>query len=433
MKKIQIAAIGCGNRTAVYTSLLMKYFADKFEITALADPVEERRIQISSYQKGGNIRYFETAEDFLKEDKMADALIIATQDKFHFEPALRALEKGYDLILEKPISNRLDEVFILEKKAKELNKKVLICHVLRYSPFYNKLKELIDEGLIGDVVSIDAVEGVKAWHQAHSFVRGNWADTKESSPMILAKSCHDMDILSWLADEKCLSVSSFGELSYFRRENAPEGAPLRCTDGCPVSGECIYDARHYMDIQRDPWLAQLLDSEKNAEKTGGASDEEILNFLKTSPWGKCVFQADNDAVDHQVVSLNFNRGITATFTMTAFDSGRSISVFGTKGSLKGGEFIKEATGHDLIFTDHGSGEMKNWDLSYDAGGYDSHGGGDFGFVSTWYEQLTADNSRILKSSIHKSVESHVMAWAAEESRISGKTVELGEFSDQFEI
>jgi len=432
MKKIGIAAVGCGNRSNEYLSLLMKHHQESFEIKALADPEEARRNIIASYQREGDVRHFESADDFFKQDKMADAVIIATQDDYHFNPAMKALEKGYDLILEKPVSNRLEETFILERKAEELKRKVIICHVLRYTPFYGKIKELLDDGKIGELISIDAVEGVNPWHQAHSFVRGNWADTKKSSPMILAKSCHDMDVFSWLTGEACLEVSSFGELSFFREEKAPQGAPERCTDGCPVAGECIYNALFYRDKYRNPWLAQLLDNEKNAGETGGASDEEIMAFLKTSDWGKCVYHSGNDAVDHQVVSLKFARGITGSFTMTAFDTGRSITVFGTKGTLKGGDFIKKATGYDLIFTDHGSGEMQRWNLEYDAEGYESHGGGDFGFVSTWKKQLTTGNPEDLHSSIHKSVESHVMAWAAEESRITGKSVNLKEYRNQFD-
>ncbi|MCK5735842.1 MAG: Gfo/Idh/MocA family oxidoreductase [Spirochaetaceae bacterium] len=432
MKKIRIAAIGCGNRTLVYLSLLMKHYAGKFEITALADPVEERRILIASFQDGGNIRHFEHADEFLKEERMADVVIIATQDDFHFEPSMKAMEKGYDLILEKPISNRLDETFALEKKAKEQKRKVLVCHVLRYTPFYNKIKELVDGGAVGKVISFNATEGVGTWHFSHSFIRGNWGNTKKSSPMILAKSCHDMDVFSWLVDEKCISISSFGELTYFRKENMPQGAPFRCADGCPVSGKCQYNALNYMDSRRDPWLAQLLDSEKNRDRTGGASDDEVLEFLKNTSYGKCVYQSDNDAVDHQVVNMKFNKDVTGTFTMTPFDTGRSITIFGSKGVLRGGEYLKSLSGHDFVISDHENNALHYQDIVIDDGGYEGHGGGDIGFIRTWYEQLSTNNPEELKSSIHKSLESHVMAWAAEESRLTGKTIEMDEFACQFE-
>ena len=427
MKKITLAAIGCGARTNVYFSLAMKHHSDKFVITALADPLPSRRALIAGFQKSGSIRHFSSGEEFLLQDRMADAVLIATQDNYHFAPALKALEKGYDVILEKPISNNLEEVLILDNKARELDRKVLICHVLRYTPFYTKVKEIIDEGMLGDIISINAVEGVNAWHQTHSYVRGKWADTKKSSPMILAKSCHDMDIISWLIGEKCVAVSSFGALTYFREENAPEGAPLRCTDGCPVKETCPYNALLYMTERRDPWLAVVLDRETQNLENGGASDEEILDWLKTSPWGRCVYRCDNDAVDHQVVSMKFRREITAGFTMTAFEYGRSICIYGTRGNLKGGEFHKEMTGYELTFTEHVNQEKKSWKLDFIDEGYDSHGGGDYGYVDTWYEQLSSASSENLQSSIHESVESHVMAWAAEESRISDKTISMNDY------
>jgi len=427
MDKIKIAAIGCGDRASVYLSILMKHYSDKFEITALADPDESRRKLIESFQKEGSVKHFNSAEDLLAGDKIADALLIATQDNLHFEPAYKALEKGYNVILEKPISNKLDEVLILDRKARETGRKVLICHVLRYTPFYTKVKEIIDSGLIGDVISINAVEGVNAWHQSHSFVRGKWAKTKESSPMILAKSCHDMDIISWIAGKECEQISSYGELTYFTEKNAPEGAPERCTDGCPAADSCPYNALLYMSERRDPWLAVVLNAEKQNLENGGASDEEILEWLKTGPWGRCVYKCDNDAVDHQVVNMKFKDDITAVFTMTAFEYGRSLAVYGTKGTLKGGEVHKQLTGSDITFMDNFTQETKGWKLDYVNEGYDSHGGGDYGFVSTWYDQLSSSGENELHSSIHKSVESHVMAWAAEESRISGDNINVNEY------
>ncbi len=432
MKAVKLAAIGCGNRTSVYLSLAKEIFGDKIKITALADPVKARRDEICTYQEGSEIKQFDTASDFFKEGKLADAVIIGTQDDYHFEPAMEALEKGYDIILEKPISNKLEDVLVLDKKAQELDRKVIICHVLRYTPFYNKIKEIIASGILGELVTVNATEGVGAWHMAHSFVRGKWSDTKKSSPMILAKSCHDMDIIHWLVQEPCVSVSSFGSLSFFRKENAPKDAPLRCTDGCPVSESCQYNALLYMNEQREPWLSVVLDQEAFKKNTGGASDEEILNWLKTSLWGRCVFHCDNDAVDHQVVTMEFEKGITATFTMTAFDEGRNIEICGTKGTLKGGEFTKEISGHDIVYFDNRKRAMKTWDVDFDAGWNKAHAGGDFGFVSMLYDQLMLEEPADLKSSIHDSVESHVMAWAAEAARREKKTVRIQEFLEEID-
>ena len=430
MEKIKLAGIGCGNRTNVYMNLASKLMPPKFDITALADPIKERRDIISSYQQGNRIKHFDSAISFLSEEKLADVVIIGTQDDYHFKPAMEAMEKGYDLILEKPISNNLEEVLILEKRAAELNRRVIICHVLRYTPIYNKIKEILKSGIVGETVSLNATEGVGAWHQTHSFVRGKWSDTGKSSPMILAKSCHDMDIIFWLVGQKCISISSFGELSHFCSINAPEGAPKRCTDGCPIADSCQYNALLYLTERRNPWLEAVFDTEKSRLDEGGASDSEIIQWLKTSPWGRCVYDCDNDAVDHQVVNFKFEKGITATFTMTAFDEGRNIEIFGTKGTLKGGEFIKKVTGHDLIFYDNRNGIVQYWDIEFDPDGNASHGGGDSGFVQSLYNELKMDNPADMKSSIQISVESHVMAWAAEESLRTNRVINLLEYREQ---
>ena len=430
MEKIKLAGIGCGNRTDTYMNLAMKLMPQNFDITALADPIKERRDIISSYQSGNKIKHFDSARSFLKEDKLADVVIIGTQDDYHFEPALAAIEKGYDLILEKPISNKLEEVLVLNKHATELNRKVIICHVLRYAPFYIKVREILKSGIVGEIVSLNATEGVGAWHQAHSYVRGKWSDTSISSPMILAKSCHDMDIISWLVGQKCLSISSFGELSHFCMSNAPAGAPGRCTDGCPVADSCQYNAMLYLTERRDPWLEVVFDREKTQLAKGGASDEEIIQWLKTSPWGRCVYACNNDAVDHQVVNFKFEKNITATFTMTAFDEGRNIEIFGTKGTLKGGEFVKKITGHDLVFYDNRNGTVQYWDIEFDPDGNASHGGGDSGFIQELYNEIKNDNPSDMKSSIQNSVESHVMACAAEESRRTNKVINLAEYQKE---
>ncbi len=427
MKDISIAVIGCGDRAIIYTTLMKELEGEKIRISAVVDPIKERRNIIAKLEDNGNVAEYDSYEDFFMDDKNADAVIIATQDKDHFKPALKALKQGYDLILEKPISVTLGEVLELNDTAVALGRRVIICHVLRYTPFYNKIKEIIDSGQLGDIVSLNATEGVGTWHNVHAFVRGKWADTKESSPMIVAKSCHDMDIISWLINEPCLNISSFGELTYFREENAPSGSPERCIDGCPVSDHCMYNAMQYMNKYRDIWLSKVFDAEKIKLSSGGAERYEIVEWLKTSPWGRCVFRCDNDAVDHQVVSMRFRKGKTATFTMTAFDRERNIEVFGTKGVLKGGSYTKEISGHDLVFYNHENEEAAYWNISFNDAGNQFHGGGDYGFAGTLYNALTTAVPSSISSSIQNSVESHVMAFAAEESRLTGETIKLDEY------
>ncbi len=424
MKRLRLAGIGCGGRTLTYLSLAAKQMGDRFEIVAAADPIRARAEKVRPYA-GKDFRLFNGDRSFFEAEKMADVVVIGTQDYYHVAPCIAAMEKGYDVLLEKPIARDPSEVLRLEQTARRLGRKVLVCHVLRYAPLYQKIRQLVSTGVLGRVMSLHASEGVGPFHQAHSYVRGHWSVTDKTNPMIVAKSCHDMDIIHWLLGEPCQSVSSYGALSFFKQENAPPGAPLRCTNGCIYSGECPYNARLYATKHRK-WLSYVYDDEKNAPAS------RIFEWLSKSPWGRCVYQCDNTAVDHQVVNMNFKRDITASFTMTAFDSGRNIDIFGSNAVLRGGSFVKKATGHDIMVEQHNTDESCGYDVDEEAGGYDGHGGGDAGLVRALYDEMSRDRPEDMRSSITRSVESHLMAFAAETSRISGETVDLADYRRQLE-
>lgn len=415
-KVLTLAGIGCGGRTRTYLGLAAQR-PGEFKVVAAADPNPARVEMVRTLSRNPDFLSFADDKALLAQPRLADILVIGTQDSYHVAPCLAAMEKGYDILLEKPISPDPEEILHLHRHARELGRRVLVCHVLRYTPFYEKVKELIDSGSLGEVVAIHASEGVGTWHQAHSYVRGHWAVREKASPMILAKSCHDLDILSWLMDAPCRSVASFGELRYFTAANRPAGAPDRCTDGCPSADTCPYNALRYLDEHR-PWLQWIMD--------GGAtaSPEDVTAWLRTSPWGRCVYACDNDVVDRQVLALDFEGGKTATFTMTAFDSGRNIEVLGTRATLRGGDFLKREFGFDLLLREHQGGQSQRIMLSVPEGGYDGHAGGDAGLVSQLYHEMTTGDADKMKSSLARSVESHLMAFAAEESRIRGKMVAM---------
>lgn len=242
MKKVTSIVIGAGLRGGhVYSQYALDH-PDEFQVVAVAEPDKERR---ESFAKRHNIPEelcFESYEELLGKEKLADCAMICTMDRMHYEPTIMALKKGYHVLCEKPMSPDKKEIIEMGEMAKKYDRILSVCHVLRYSPFFSKLKELLEEGKIGRLMTIQHMEEVGYWHQAHSFVRGNWRNAEESSPMILQKCCHDMDIMLWLADSKCESLSSFGELSYFTEENAPEGAPAYCLDGCPHRDECAFYA-----------------------------------------------------------------------------------------------------------------------------------------------------------------------------------------------
>ena len=223
--------------------------------------------------------------------KIADVLINCTQDRMHTESTLAALDAGYDVLLEKPMSPILHENVRLVQAAEDRGRVLQICHVLRYTPYFQKIREIVQSGRLGRVISVDHRENLIYWHMAHSFVRGNWRNLAESAPMILAKCCHDLDILYWILRQPVVSLNSFGSLTWFKPENAPPGATMRCLDGCPAADTCKYYAPHiYIDIGSEFARAAV---------TFDRSDAGVLEALRTGPYGKCVYHTDNDVVDHQ--------------------------------------------------------------------------------------------------------------------------------------
>ena len=425
MRQISIACIGCGSRGRTYLSIAAS-MNKHYKIVAAADPSEDRLEAIRELSGNPDFTGFKSDDEILAEPKLADLMIIATQDSMHVKACLLALKRGYDILVEKPVATNIEDVLLIEKCARKYGRRVQVCHVLRYGRFYKKVHEIIEEGTLGDVVSIHMSEGVTTFHQAHSYVRGHWGVKEKSSPMIIAKSCHDLDILCWLVDSDCVKVSSFGGLSYFNESNMPQGAPSRCTGGCPVVNECEYNANLYKSTQR-AWLNRVWPTCEDVENI---SDERITEWLKASPWGRCVYRCDNNVVDHQVVNMQFTNDVTASFTMTAFDSGRNIEIFGTKGYLRGGDALKKRSGSDIVVNKHFGNEQIDYsiDCSEESGGYDGHGGGDYGLIKELYYELLKEPED-MKTSIHASVISHIIGFAAEESRLKSEVILIKKDND----
>lgn len=422
-KPITFAICGCGARGLEAYAPYQETHPDEMRIVAGADIRPERLALLRKRYGVPSEHCFPSDDELLAQPRLADVMIVATQDRQHVHAALAALDKGYHVLLEKPISPDLAQCRALQTKAHETGKAVVVCHVLRYTRFYAAIEDLLRQGAIGRLETIDAIEHVAYWHQAHSFVRGNWRNDHETSPMILQKSCHDMDILRWLAGAPCLRVQSFGSLDYFTAENAPEGAALRCLDGCACKADCPYDAEKiYITDPRTGirgrgagWPCAVLASEPNEEKIRAA--------LEDGPYGRCVFHCDNNVVDHQTVNLEFANHIHATFTMTAFtqDCHRTIKLTGTRGELEGD--MEQNTLHLRPF---GKPEQVI-DLKEEGGAYSGHGGGDFGLMSAFCRLIAQGGTEGL-TGVDASVESHVMALAAEASRLDGgRTITLADF------
>ena len=417
MKTITAVLIGAGLRGMdVYAAYALQN-PGEIKFVAVAEPNETRR---SMFCKAHNIpeeNSFTSWQERLGRPRMADTAFICTQDRMHYKPTLEALEKGYHILLEKPMSNNMSECMEMERCAARNKRFISVCHVLRYSPFYAALKDIIAGGKIGDIMSIQQTENVAYWHQAHSFVRGNWRNAGESSPMILQKSCHDMDIISWLIDQKCTKVSSFGSLSHFKSSNAPEGSPKRCLDGCPVSGSCIYYAPGQYLTGDTGWPTSAISNDLSLEGRTKA--------LKEGPYGRCVYHCDNDVVDHQVVNLEFERGATASFTMCAFtaDGGRTIKAMGTKGQIRGHMEKNEIEVHIFGEKQAEAYPVLNYEITGDSAAY-GHGGGDYGLMKDFVRLVSSGSEADGLTSARASLQSHLMAFAAEISRLENRTVWL---------
>lgn len=422
MAKVKVAVCGFGIRGAEAYASYQKLRPEELELVAVADPRADRR-ELARREFGVKPECcFESGEALLAAEKQADVLIIATQDTDHIRYALPALEKGYHLLLEKPISPDLAECVALREKAHECGRVVIVCHVLRYTQFYQKIHDLLRAGTIGRIQSLVATENVAYWHFAHSYVRGNWRRQDESSPVILAKSCHDMDIIRWLVGKPCLRVSSFGSLDWFREENAPEGCGKRCLD-CGAKADCPYDAEKI-------YLANAKSGYRSGTRqwpltvlTSDVTEENLYAALREGPYGRCVYHCDNDVADHQVVAMEFEDGITATFSLSAFTQNcyRTILVMGAMGEIEGN--LEENVVYVRRF---GQPEEKIL-LDPVDDEFAGHGGGDSRMMEYLCRVISGGESEAL-TSVDASVESHIMALAAEESRVNGgKAIELKDF------
>ena len=422
MKKVRLVLIGAGDRGTSYVNLGAE-FCPEMEIVAVADPDPVRRNYIKDKFVLSDNLCFEYGEDLLKLPKMADAAIIATQDKQHYHMAMAAIEKGYHLLLEKPVAPTPEECLAISEAANAKGVRVIVCHVLRFTPFFRLLKDVIDSGRIGKIINMIHVEGVGNIHQSHSYVRGNWRNTKESSPMILAKSCHDIDIIQWLLNEECTKVQSFGALTYFREENMPEDAPEYCYQGCPSEADCPYSA---LKIYKQRTFPNFV---KRATKTHQPTDEEIEKAITESNYGKCVFRSDNDVVDHQVVNLEYASGATVSFTMSAFNKGgRKLRIMGTKG-----EITAEMSSDHITLFDFNTRELEdiyidNPHLDQEISG--GHGGGDRGIIRSFCQLMTENYIGNSITDITTSVDNHLTTFAAEESRLANNVVDMHEYKKQ---
>ncbi len=423
MKKLKAILIGAGNRGLTYTDHMAE-MKDEYEVVAVAEPIKSRREHVKNLHNIPDDMCFEDWGPLLDMDKFADVAIIATGDRAHFAPTVAAIEKKYDLLLEKPVGPTLDECVKIRDLAEDNGVKVIICTVLRYTDLFIKLKEIIDSGELGKLMSINHEECVGNVHQTHSFVRGNWGNEARSSCMLLQKSCHDMDLLQWLVGEECTRIQSFGSLSYFTKANKPEGAAEYCINGCPHADKCPYDAvKIYLDDKENDWFRTTSTREDKP------TDEMVENAIRNTQYGKCVFDCDNDVVDHQVVNLEFESGLLVSFTMNAFnEGGRFIHIMGTKGELRAA--LDGET--PITIYDFETKSKKEIVITAKDGINGGHGGGDVGLLKSMYEYLNGTYTGKSIPDIRRSVDNHLLVFAAEESRLNGTIVDFKDYVKKYQ-
>ncbi|GAB7038365.1 MULTISPECIES: Gfo/Idh/MocA family protein [Catenuloplanes] len=410
MSPVTIALVGAGSRGQKYAEWVAAH-PDRARLVAVADPLPHRRERV-----GGTP--YPRWEDLIVEGRVADAVIIATQDRDHLGPAEAFARAGYHVLLEKPLAPAADECRRIVATVEDAGVLLAVCHVLRYTPYTDLVKRVLDAGSIGELVSVEHLEPVGWWHFAHSYVRGNWRRADRSAPMLMTKSCHDLDWLAYVTGRRIERVSSFGGLRHFRPENAPPGAAERCLD-CPAEPDCPYSApKIYLPRFRDRglrWPVNVI--------TDGPDEAAVLTALRDGPYGRCVYRGDNDVADHQVVAMELSGGVTASFTVTAFTplTHRQTRLFGTHGMLTG-------DGVRVRLHDFRTDTVTVLDSTGDApatgdptaGG--GHGGGDAGVMNAFVTAVATGDPAHIRSGPAESLAAHLAVFAAEEARHTGRVV-----------
>lgn len=420
MNAVEAIIIGAGARGNAYGQFAIAH-PDKLRIVGIAEPDQLRRDRFVAAHQITPTNVYENWQDLVKTGhRLAQTAINCTMDRQHFTSTMQLLDQGYDVLLEKPMSPVLNENVRLVQKAEQMGRLLQICHVLRYTPFWQTLRSVVQSGALGRIISVTHRENLAFWHMAHSFVRGNWRSEQESGAMILTKCCHDFDILLWILRQEVVWLSSFGSLAYFRPESAPEGAPPRCIDGCPAAESCKYEATRIYghDGNRFP-----LDHVSFVP-----TREARLEALRTGPYGRCVYHCDNDVVDHQTVNMELEDRTTVVLTMNGQgdEECRTMRWDGTKATLYG-KF--SSRGHELRIHHHLTESVEQ--IPIEASDSSGHGGGDFGIVRSFLNVIQGIQDESV-STARESLESHLLAFAAEESRLTRSTIHMPTFRQRVE-
>ncbi len=415
--------VGAGHRALVYSELAITN-PEMLKIVGVADPNPVRRKMCMERFGFAENMCFENAEELAKKGKLADAIINGTMDEVHIETSVPLLNLGYDMLLEKPFAVNEEEALTLKECAEKNNSKVMICHVLRYTPFYYSIKERIANGEIGEIINIQMTEHVSYHHLSTSYVRGKWANSKKChTTMLLAKCCHDIDLMMWFMSEtKPTQIASFGSKYQFKPENAPKGAGNICMVDCPHVDSCVYSTKRLYIDHPDRWAFYVWDKLEHIENP---TIEDKINLMKSdSPYARCIYKCDNDVVDHQSVLVNFESGATGTHNMVggSAQSLRKIHIVGIKGEISGNfeesKFtVKKINPSPDAFNEECDVEEVDLNITGDmVGAYGGHGGGDERLAADFVSFVRGESTSLACTSIFDSMIGHLSVYKADESR-----------------
>lgn len=423
MKKLWTVVVGYGNRGQVYADYSLEE-PGELGIAAVVDPNDFKLQEAKARYGLSDECLFHSIDEFIKSGIKCDFIINATMDQYHYEIAMKILHAGFDMLMEKPIVPNAKQLRDIEKLAKEKGVNVFVCHVLRYTPFYRKIKEIINEGAIGTIMTLEMNEHVSRPHYLASYVRGKWrSESNCGSGFILAKSCHDLDLMCWLNNASTpQKVSSFGSRSQFIPENAPEGATEYCYQ-CKNEKDCPYSAiDQYISKDVMPFLVW----DRMNKPLDDITVEEKIEFLKHDIYGKCAYTCGGDLVDRQNAIVTFENGSVATFNLVggSMKGGRFLHIVGTRGEIEGvlenDEFVLRTYARDEFWAKEETIHLNPINHAK----YGGHNGGDYAIMHDLTRYLNGDTSSVSITSINDSINGHLCVFAAEESRRTRKVVDI---------
>ncbi|MEV5070684.1 Gfo/Idh/MocA family oxidoreductase [Microbacterium sp. LMI12-1-1.1] len=446
----RIVVIGAGGRGRDAYGRWIVEHPERAHLIAVSDVSAPRREALAA-EAGGAAQYGDWRDVVADLHALrADGVVIAVPDALHVDVAIAVADAGVPFLLEKPAAPSLPELERLARHAAAASSRLAVGHVLRFTPFWRTVKRIVDSGAIGRPMTLEVRENIGFWHFAHSYVRGNWRSAEHAGAMVLTKTSHDLDLIRWIAGAPPESVYSIGELSWFREENAPPGAPRFCLDGCPVADSCPFFApRYYVDA-----LAEV--SGHPVHLLGAdTSPSGRLAALRTGDYGRCVYRSDNDVADHQQTTMMFPGGLTATLTASAFtaENTRNVAITGSAGQLTGhmesGEVVVDLFSPTATLPDdlppavhelqlkppmgHERHTLRVVMPNADLGDHAGHAGGDAGLMAEFVDALGAGTVGEGELSFATALDSHLMAFAAEESRLTGRPIDFAAWSSSLRI